>query len=501
MDNNTLEHWGIKGMKWGRRRFQNKDGTLTPEGKKRYADDSDDTDKEAAKTAERRERALKSSNAEEVYANRDVLTTAEIRERLDRISVERQLAAVAAATKTTGMDRAKAMVDKANDLYKMANTPAAVAARKALLGAVKGKPVPKKLKDIYDNMDDVVSSLSDADLKKYSDRANSEKNFKQTLRELYKKDPTRRSLRELYEDRDNVSDKDLKDAFSRATTEKNIKKILDDMEKSSPKKDDDDDDHIVDLGTPPKSQTKAEYSTDGINWKKAYVHEGQEFTTHSTWDVPTGSKEANQLAMDGWDFVQKVFYDSPDDYLKQGDPDMTNTELCHYGVKGMKWGVRRTPEQLHGRVEKLRKTNARLADRVQSLDQDNTRYMSKSAAVQAKNNRAAKRMKKAERKMYKYEAKATEARNNWTKRYTRNKQAEEYEAKAAKYASDYKHYSAKIKCNKWAVKSAKAQAAAAEARDAIKRNEQMIDMYSKTLSAIDEGTIKRGHLFMQYIAE
>ena len=31
-----LYHWGIKGMKWGIRRYQNADGTLTDQGKKRY---------------------------------------------------------------------------------------------------------------------------------------------------------------------------------------------------------------------------------------------------------------------------------------------------------------------------------------------------------------------------------------------------------------------------------------------------------------------------------
>lgn len=34
-----LYHWGIKGQKWGVRRYQNKDGSLTPAGKKRLAKD------------------------------------------------------------------------------------------------------------------------------------------------------------------------------------------------------------------------------------------------------------------------------------------------------------------------------------------------------------------------------------------------------------------------------------------------------------------------------
>ena len=36
MYNNELYHHGIKGQKWGVRRFQNDDGTLTEEGQRRY---------------------------------------------------------------------------------------------------------------------------------------------------------------------------------------------------------------------------------------------------------------------------------------------------------------------------------------------------------------------------------------------------------------------------------------------------------------------------------
>ena len=52
MENNQLYHHGILGMKWGVRRFQNKDGSLTKAGKKRYGDDADET--KAKKKAEKK---------------------------------------------------------------------------------------------------------------------------------------------------------------------------------------------------------------------------------------------------------------------------------------------------------------------------------------------------------------------------------------------------------------------------------------------------------------
>lgn len=43
---NELAHYGVRGQKWGVRRFQNPDGTLTAEGKARYS-----TDKEMKRAA------------------------------------------------------------------------------------------------------------------------------------------------------------------------------------------------------------------------------------------------------------------------------------------------------------------------------------------------------------------------------------------------------------------------------------------------------------------
>lgn len=73
--NNELTHWGIKGQKWGVRRYQNEDGTLTAAGKARYFEDLGNTykreyDNQAAKLQSQRKRGQLS--AEEYKARKKI---------------------------------------------------------------------------------------------------------------------------------------------------------------------------------------------------------------------------------------------------------------------------------------------------------------------------------------------------------------------------------------------------------------------------------------------
>ena len=111
MENNALAHWGIKDQKWGIRRFQNKDGSLTPEGKKRYRDKDEDSDKTPETPEERKARILRSGTAEEVMKYQGQLTNKELNDAVQRIRIENELNQISASQRTRGIDKFKKVMD------------------------------------------------------------------------------------------------------------------------------------------------------------------------------------------------------------------------------------------------------------------------------------------------------------------------------------------------------------------------------------------------------
>lgn len=64
---NYLQHHGIKGQKWGVRRFQNEDGSYTSEGKERYGKATAKTLNKEQKNADDAEKKKRSETAKKIF--------------------------------------------------------------------------------------------------------------------------------------------------------------------------------------------------------------------------------------------------------------------------------------------------------------------------------------------------------------------------------------------------------------------------------------------------
>lgn len=89
----ALAHFGIKGQKWGVRRYQNPDGTYTDAGRKRYGFKS--RRKKAEKIYKSKEEAIEARDLKYINAHKSDYTTKELNDLMNRINTEQRLSDMA----------------------------------------------------------------------------------------------------------------------------------------------------------------------------------------------------------------------------------------------------------------------------------------------------------------------------------------------------------------------------------------------------------------------
>lgn len=97
-----LMHYGIKGMKWGVRRYQNKDGTLTAAGKKREREQTKGWSKEAKEARRIKRKSVNQMTNKELQTLNRRLDLEANYKRLNPSAAQRGLAYVGAAAAAIG---------------------------------------------------------------------------------------------------------------------------------------------------------------------------------------------------------------------------------------------------------------------------------------------------------------------------------------------------------------------------------------------------------------
>ena len=246
MNNVYLEHHGVKGQKWGIRRYQRKDGSLTVMGKVRYRTDKEfKTNVNRQRAAEKarqarlakkqhesdKERVVKSGSASELLKYKGELTPQEMTSTWNRLQWEQNITG-SAAKESVGKSRVNKAIEKIGDITDDAQT------------VIKG----------YNTVANVINAFkTDTLLPKIDTNiTNGNRKDVENWRETNKNKNKTFDINEVWKNRNKMSTADLQDASKRMAAESVIKKAMDNTKKEA-------DDAA-------KEQGKKEYDAYNAEW-------------------------------------------------------------------------------------------------------------------------------------------------------------------------------------------------------------------------------------------
>lgn len=175
---NELYHYGIRGMKWGVRRYQNKDGSLTPAGKKRAAKLEVEYEKTTGKKLNSSSGGSSQSSKKSIKDMTDEeLTKANNRMRLEKEYTENQRNYMTAKKQIAEMtpqqvSAGKKFVSGVGSVLVPAIKSAAQAQATKFLNKQLGKLLGVDADDVSDGVDALAKEVKTMNLKKQKNELN-----------------------------------------------------------------------------------------------------------------------------------------------------------------------------------------------------------------------------------------------------------------------------------------------------------------------------------------
>lgn len=356
-----LQHWGIKGQKWGVRKYQNKDGSLTPAGRKRYGSLTDAVGavkaahikaKRKKQLAAARKVAAEKKAAAEQRA-KDIadgkisarkMTSEELQKQIDKLNLEKRYKQLMKETSPSA-DTVKAGQSFAKKMWNDAIQPGLVTATKDVFGTII-KDQAKKQFGLTDNeLDALNKEWSKLSVKQ--NISNAKKTIYDNERHLRGEDTDDESARLEKEAKDiknrwvieqhknrvakekGFTGDENATAYEKMRTKEEAQKQVDAYNESG---------YGQDSVTPGPNYPKSDNVRSPISNPPAVVKSA----VTSLSNVATDSAEYTNKAYRGEQVFVDTILDKDGNVIAKIKHALTGyDELYHYGIKGQKWGVRR----------------------------------------------------------------------------------------------------------------------------------------------------------------